>query len=65
MQISGFRISLRIGIEQHRAKANAPYAYTDGSKGYLRQADVIRLMELNGFELVRSARFIVDDVQNT
>jgi predicted methyltransferase len=41
-----------IGIEQHRAKPTAPYAYTDGSKGYLRQADVIRLMELNGFELV-------------
>lgn len=44
-----------IGIEQHRAKADAPYAYTDGSKGYLRQADVIRLMELNGFELVRTS----------
>jgi predicted methyltransferase len=41
-----------IGIEQHRAKADAPYSYTDGSKGYLRQADVIRLMELNGFTLV-------------
>lgn len=41
-----------IGIEQHRAKANAPYSYTDGNKGYLREADVIKLMELNGFELV-------------
>ena len=40
-----------IGIEQHRAKPTAAYAYTDGSKGYLRQADVIKLMELNGFEL--------------
>jgi predicted methyltransferase len=40
-----------IGVEQHRAKAGAAYAYTDGSMGYLRQADVIRLMELNGFEL--------------
>ena len=43
-----------IGIEQHRAKPNAPFSYADGSKGYLREADVIRLMELNGFELVRS-----------
>ena len=41
-----------IGIEQHRAKANAAYAYTDGSKGYLREADVIKLMEINGFAFV-------------
>ena len=40
-----------IGIEQHRAKPGAPYAYTDGSKGYLREADVIRFMEVHGFEL--------------
>jgi predicted methyltransferase len=41
-----------IGIVQHRAKANAPDAYADGSKGYLREADVIKFMEANGFELV-------------
>jgi predicted methyltransferase len=41
-----------IGIEQHRAKANAPYSYADGNKGYLREADVIKMMELAGFELV-------------
>jgi predicted methyltransferase len=41
-----------IGIEQHRARADAPYSYTDGGYGYLREADVIKLMELNGFELV-------------
>lgn len=41
-----------IGIEQHRARADAPFAYANGSKGYVRQADVIKLMELNGFELV-------------
>jgi predicted methyltransferase len=41
-----------VGIEQHRAKADAPYSYTDGSKGYLREADVIRFMEVNGFTLV-------------
>jgi len=41
-----------IGIEQHRAKPDAPFSYADGSHGYLREADVIRLMELNGFEFV-------------
>ncbi len=41
-----------IGIEQHRAKADAPYSYTDGSKGYLREADVIKFMEVNGFTFV-------------
>lgn len=41
-----------VGIVQHRARADAPYSYTDGSKGYLRQDDVVALMELNGFELV-------------
>jgi predicted methyltransferase len=41
-----------IGIEQHRAKATAPFSYADGNKGYMREADIIKLMELNGFELV-------------
>lgn len=41
-----------IGIEQHRARADAPYAFTDGSKGYLREADVIKFMEVNGFTFV-------------
>ncbi len=41
-----------IGIEQHRAKADAPYSYADGSKGYLREADVIKFMEVNGFTYV-------------
>ena len=41
-----------IGIEQHRAKPNAPYAYADGSKGYLREADVIKFMEVHGFDFV-------------
>lgn len=41
-----------IGIEQHRAKPGAPDAYADGSKGYLREADVIKFMDANGFELV-------------
>jgi predicted methyltransferase len=41
-----------LGIEQHRAKGNAPASYVDGSKGYLRMQDVIALIEACGFELV-------------
>lgn len=41
-----------LGIEQHRARHDAPYAYTDGSKGYLREMDVIHFMEINGFDYV-------------
>ena len=41
-----------IGIEQHRAKADAPFAFTDGSKGYLREADIIKFMEVHGFTFV-------------
>jgi predicted methyltransferase len=41
-----------LGIEQHRAKANAPYSYTDGSKGYMRETDIIGLMSMHGFDLV-------------
>ncbi len=41
-----------LGIAQHRAREDAPDAYVDGSKGYLRQKDVIALVEQHGFELV-------------
>jgi predicted methyltransferase len=41
-----------LGIEQHRARAKAPAAYTDGNKGYLRERDVIGLVEAYGFEFV-------------
>lgn len=41
-----------LGIEQHRAMASAPDAYVDGSKGYMREKDVIALVEAQGFELV-------------
>lgn len=40
-----------IGVEQHRAKAGAPAEYVDGSKGYLKEADVIAMFEKHGFEL--------------
>lgn len=41
-----------IGVVQHRAKADAPWSYANGTAGYLRQSDVVAFMELNGFELV-------------
>lgn len=41
-----------VGIEQHRANADAPYAMADGSKGYLREKDVIALFDFYGFDLV-------------
>jgi predicted methyltransferase len=44
-----------IGIEQHRAKADAPWSYANGTKGYLREADVIDFMRINGFELVAAS----------
>lgn len=44
-----------IGIVQHRAKANAPFSYANGSRGYLREADVIAFMQVHGFTLVSSS----------
>lgn len=44
-----------VGVEQHRAPANASADYTDGSKGYLREKDVIALFEAHGFDHVASS----------
>jgi predicted methyltransferase len=41
-----------IGVVQHRAKPDAPWSYANGSKGYLREADFIDFMRINGFDLV-------------
>lgn len=41
-----------IGIVQHRARPNTPYAMSKGTRGYLKQKSVIALFELNGFKLV-------------
>ncbi len=41
-----------LGIVQHRAKPWASGDYTSGNNGYLRQQDVIGLVEAHGFELV-------------
>lgn len=44
-----------IGIVQHRAKADAPWSYANGTKGYMREADIIDFMRINGFELVAAS----------
>lgn len=44
-----------IGIVQHRAKADAPWSYANGTRGYLKQQDVIDFMRLQGFELVAAS----------
>lgn len=55
-ELTAIRVLLKddglLGIVQHRAKPDAPAAYTDGSKGYMREKDVIGLVEAHGFELV-------------
>ena len=44
-----------VGIEDHRMREDAPYSMTDGNKGYLRESDVIALMDAYGFDLVRKS----------
>jgi predicted methyltransferase len=44
-----------LGIEQHRAKADAPASYTLGDNGYQREKDVIALLDAYGFDLVASS----------
>ncbi len=44
-----------LGIVQHRAKPWASAEYTDGGKGYLRQQDVIAMVEAHGFDLVATS----------
>ncbi len=41
-----------LGIEQHRAPPGASADFTNGTKGYLRERDVIALVEAHGFALV-------------
>lgn len=41
-----------LGIVQHRAKDDAPVAYVSGANGYMRQKDIIGMVESHGFELV-------------
>lgn len=41
-----------LGIEQHRARPGASADYTSGGNGYMREQDVIALVEAHGFQLV-------------
>ncbi len=44
-----------LGIVQHRAKPWAPAEYIGGNMGYMRQKDVIGLVEAHGFDLVATS----------
>jgi predicted methyltransferase len=44
-----------LGIVQHRAPEWADGDYSNGTKGYLRQSDVVGLVEAMGFELVATS----------
>lgn len=44
-----------LGIVQHRAKPWAPASYTSGTRGYMRQKDIIGLVEAHGFQLVATS----------
>ena len=44
-----------LGVVQHRARSNAPASYTNGSKGYQREKDVIALFAAHGFDLVATS----------
>lgn len=44
-----------LGVVQHRAREDAPAAYVTGARGYMRQKDVIGLIEAHGFELVAAS----------
>lgn len=44
-----------LGVVQHRADADASYEISNGTRGYLKQDDVVALFKLNGFELVSSS----------
>ena len=58
-ELANFRKLLKddglLGIVQHRAKVDAPHSYADGNNGYMRQDDVIKLIEAHGFELVATS----------
>jgi len=44
-----------LGIVQHRAKPWATASYSTGNMGYMRQKDVIGLVEAHGFELLQTS----------
>lgn len=57
--LSGIRGMLKedglVGVVQHRLPESAPAEGSDGSRGYLKQSDVIAMFKEAGFELVASS----------
>lgn len=53
-----------LGIVQHRAPADASAEYANGSKGYLRQDDVVGFVEALGFELVGASEINANPQDN-
>ena len=45
----------KLCVVQHRAKPSADGDYTDGSKGYMRQSDVIGIIESYGYSLTKTS----------
>lgn len=44
-----------VGVVQHRAKEDAPHEFSQGTKGYLKQSEVIAIFESEGYEFVRAS----------
>ncbi|QLC24466.1 class I SAM-dependent methyltransferase [Parasphingopyxis algicola] len=44
-----------VGVVQHRAPETETWERSNGTRGYLKQSDVVKLFELNGFELVSAS----------
>lgn len=44
-----------IGVVQHRAPETATWERANGSRGYVKQSDVVALFDLHGFELVQAS----------
>ncbi|MCA1748452.1 MAG: class I SAM-dependent methyltransferase [Parasphingopyxis sp.] len=44
-----------IGVVQHRAPESEQWERANGSRGYVKQSDVVALFDMHGFELVQSS----------
>lgn len=53
-----------VGVVQHRLPESAPTEGSDGSRGYLKQSDVIKVFEDAGFELVASSEINANPQDN-
>ena len=44
-----------VGVVQHRAQERAPWDYTRGHNGYLKQSEVVAMFEAEGFDLIKTS----------